>query len=172
MPRCVRCWMLGALLLILAGVLLAQTAATPGVGDSAPDFSRESLHHQPVRLAASRGHVVLLNFWASWCEPCLAELPQFVAWQREYGTRGLQIVGVSMDDTAPPALAAAQKYRLNYPVVMGDVQLARRYGGIYGVPVTLLIDRRGRIEQRDDGAANLPQLQHAIELLLRKHSAD
>ena len=81
--------------------------------------SRVDLDQRNVDLTAYRGKVVLLNFWATWCAPCLTEMPRFVEWQQEYGGRGLQVIGVSMDDEAPPVRAAYQKYRLNYPVVLG-----------------------------------------------------
>ena len=138
------------------------------MGSLAPDFSRPDLSHKPVTLSAYRGRVVLLNFWASWCEPCMTELPRFRAWQRRYRARGLQVVGVSMDDDAARARAADHKLQLNFPVVMGSVRLARLYGGIYGVPVTFLIDRRGRIDLIETGAANLPRLQRHLEALLRR----
>lgn len=154
-----------ALLLAVAGVAAAH-AATLRTGDRAPNFSRPDLSHRQLTLAGYRGRVVLLNFWASWCEPCMAELPHFRAWQQQYGARGLQVVGVAMDDHQAPALAAYRKLRLNFPVVMGGVRLAERYGGIYGVPVTFLLDRQGRIRFIADGAANLPALQRAIVSLL------
>jgi cytochrome c biogenesis protein CcmG, thiol:disulfide interchange protein DsbE len=135
----------------------------------APDFSRISLNHDLVSLAAYRGKVVLLSFWATWCSPCLIEMPHFVAWQRAYGKRGLQVIGISMDDEAQPVRAAYQRYRLNYPVVMGDERLGEMYGGILGLPVTFLIDRSGKIRFKYTSSARLSQIHGQIEKLLSEH---
>jgi cytochrome c biogenesis protein CcmG, thiol:disulfide interchange protein DsbE len=139
------------------------------VSHAAPDFSRTDLQHDRVRLAAFRGKVVLLNFWATWCGPCLVEMPQFVAWQRAYGARGLQVIGVSMDDDEQPVRAVYQKYRLNYPVLMGDERLGDLYGGILGLPVTFLIDRKGRIRFVHGSEATLDRLGSEVEELLSEH---
>jgi thiol-disulfide isomerase/thioredoxin len=124
------------------------------------------LDHREVHLAAYRGKVVLLNFWATWCAPCLAEAPRLAEWQRKYGGRhGLQILGVSMDDDAGPVREAYRKYGLNYPVVMGDEKIGELYGGILGLPVTFLIDRNGRIRFKHEGATDLDVLEREIREL-------
>jgi cytochrome c biogenesis protein CcmG/thiol:disulfide interchange protein DsbE len=138
----------------------------PAAPPIAPDFSREDLDHREVHLAAYRGKVVLLNFWATWCSPCLSEVPRFVQWQRKYGGRGLQIVGVSMDDDEAPVRAACRKYALNYPVVMGDEKLGELYGGVLGLPMTFLIDGNGRIRFTHEGATKLDVLEREIRELL------
>jgi cytochrome c biogenesis protein CcmG/thiol:disulfide interchange protein DsbE len=74
------------------------------------------LHQRNVDLATYHGKVVVLDFWATWCAPCLTEMPRFVEWQQEYGERGLQVIGISMDDEVPAVSAAFEKYRLNFPV--------------------------------------------------------
>jgi len=127
-----------------AGSSLAR-AETPANLGMAPVFARPDLQHKTVKLDAYRGKVVLLNFWASWCAPCLKEMPQFSSWQTSYGQRGLQVVGISMDDTEPPVRAIFQKLHLNYPVMMGDAELGELYGGILGLPVTYVIDSARRI---------------------------
>jgi thiol-disulfide isomerase/thioredoxin len=145
----------------------AAPAPTPAADPVAPDFSRVGLDNREVHLAAYRGKVVLLNFWATWCGPCLAEVPRFAEWQRKHGgSRGLQVLGVSMDDDAGPVRAAYRKYGLNYPVVMGDEKLGELYGGILGLPVTFLIDGNGRIRFRHEGAADLDVLDREIRELL------
>lgn len=138
----------------------------PATRPLAPDFSREDLSHGMVSLSALHGKVVLLNFWATWCTPCLAEMPKFAQWQQRYGGLGLQVVGISMDDEAAPVMATYGKYHLDYPVVMGDAALGEQYGGVYGLPVTFLIDRNGHISARHQGAADLDQLEGEIRALL------
>jgi cytochrome c biogenesis protein CcmG, thiol:disulfide interchange protein DsbE len=149
-------------------VAVADNPATV-ISRAAPDFSRIDLNHGQVSLAAYRGKVVLLNFWATWCSPCLIEVPHFVAWQQAYGQRGLQVIGISMDDDAQPVRAAYQRYRLNYPVVMGDEKLGEMYGGIFGVPVTFLIDRSGKIRFMHKSDDRLSRIHSEIEKLLSEH---
>ena len=147
--------------------LSAEDARTPAAPALAPDFTRTSLDRREIRLSAFRGRVVLLNFWATWCEPCLVEVPRFVEWQRRYGgPRGLQIVGVSMDDGEAAVRTACRKYALNYPVVMGDEKLGDMYGRVLGLPMTFLIDPEGRIRYRHEGATDLAVMEREIRELL------
>ena len=85
---------------------------TPGAGDTktAPSFARIDLNGRTVDLSAYRGKVVLLNFWATWCGPCLTEIPNFVIWQQMYGGRGFQVIGISMDDDVQPVRKIYLKY--------------------------------------------------------------
>jgi cytochrome c biogenesis protein CcmG, thiol:disulfide interchange protein DsbE len=122
-----------------------------------------------VSMRAYRGKVVLLSFWATWCSPCLIEMPHFVTWQQAYRTKELQVVGISMDDDAQPVRAVYQEYRVNYPVVMGDEKLGEMYGGILGLPVTFLIDRNGKIRFKFTSSARLSQIRGQIEKLLSEH---
>lgn len=134
---------------------------------TAPNFSRVDLEHKQVTLADYRGKVVLLNFWATWCTPCLAEVPRFAEWQRRYGGPGaLEVIGISMDDQEPPVRVAYQKYGLNYPVVMGDESLGELYGGVLGLPITFLIDRQGEIRFSHRGLTDLDVMEREIQQLL------
>ena len=133
----------------------------------APRFAREDLqHHQRVSLAAYKGKVVLLNFWATWCGPCLLELPQFSHWQGELGPKGLQVIAISIDDGADQVLSYTRMRPVPFPVVMGDEKLGRLYGGILGLPVTFLIDRDGRVAKRYQGESRLDDMEVEIRRLL------
>lgn len=162
------------LLLLLMAALSAgsnpldakDTTSKPTIYRSAPNFSRMDLNHKQVNLADYRGKVVLLDFWATWCAPCLAEMPRFVKWQQEYGAHGLQVIGISMDDDAQPVRSAYRKYKLNYPVVMGDANIGEKYGGIFGLPVTFLIDRSGKIRFQYQGAVDLNTVENEMHSLL------
>jgi peroxiredoxin len=147
-------------------LLLARGACAAGLGTAAPDFTRTDFTGQPVHLADYRGKLVLLNFWASWCGPCLEEMPRFSAWERAYGAAGLQVIGVSMDDDAAPAKRFLARRPVEYPVVLGDAKLGETYGGVLGLPLTFLIDRRGHIAARYQGAADLVQMEAKIKSLL------
>lgn len=133
---------------------------------TAPPFTGSSLTGENIALSQFRGKVVILNFWATWCGPCLAEIPTFIRWQRELGPRGLQVVGISMDDDAAPVRAAYRRYQIDYPVIMGDAHLGRLYGGILGLPVTFLIDRDGRIVREYKGPIETHRVMADVTKLL------
>jgi thiol-disulfide isomerase/thioredoxin len=124
------------------------------------------LNHRKLDLKAYRGKVVLLNFWATWCAPCQVEMPRFVAWQKEYGPRGLQIIGISMDDDPTLVRSVYRKLHLNYPVAMGDATLGELYGGVLGLPVTFLIDRNGEVRARYEGQTDLGKIDLQLQSLL------
>jgi thiol-disulfide isomerase/thioredoxin len=134
--------------------------------ETAPDFVRRDFTGHPVRFSTFRGRVVLLTFWASWCEPCRAEAPIFSGWQDKYHFRGLQIVGVSMDDDPAAAAAFIATLKLSYPNVIGDAELGRLYGGVLGLPTAFLIDPAGRIVARYRGEMDFPSVEAAIRKLL------
>jgi peroxiredoxin len=154
------------LIFVLGSVGSAQEPVSL-IGRRAPEFSLDDLHGTHVDLARDRGKVVLLNFWATWCGPCKLEMPRFMEWQKEYGSRGLQVVGVSIDDSASPARAFVEKLHLDYPVVMGSAKLGEQYGGVLGVPVTFLIDRAGIVRARFDGAEHLGAEEREVRGLLK-----
>jgi peroxiredoxin len=123
----------------------AAAPAKLGPGMMAPSFVRTGLNGKPVALSDYKGRVLLIDFWASWCAPCVIAIPHFRSWQAQWGGRGFQVIGISMDDAAVDAKAAMARLKVNYPVVMGDARLAERYGGILGLPVEMLVGRDGRI---------------------------
>ena len=151
----------------LGGVTALAAPKNPLLNKPAPIFFRTSLENQRVDLAGLRGRVVLLNFWATWCAPCQVEMPRFVQWQEKYQPDGLSIVGVSMDDDAEPVKALVRQRNLNYPVIMGDDKLGLAYGGVLGLPVTYLIDRKGVIRARYQGATDLNVMERVVQRLLK-----
>jgi thiol-disulfide isomerase/thioredoxin len=125
------------------------------------------LRHKKIELTSYRGKVVLLNFWATWCGPCLTEMPTFIEWQKQYGSEKFQVIGISMDDAAPEVIATVSKLKPNYPILMGDEHLGTAYGGVLGLPVTFLIDRAGNIHARYEGGADLRRIKEDVESLLK-----
>lgn len=158
-------------LFTLTAVTAAPVAHTPAVIShrTAPRFSRTDLNGKTITLSRYRGSVVLLNFWATWCGPCLIEMPVFASWQQRYAPQQFQVIGVSMDNTATGVKATVKKLNVKYPVLMGDASLGTAYGGILGLPVTFLIDRRGRIVHRYEGAEDLKQMEADLQSVLKAH---
>jgi thiol-disulfide isomerase/thioredoxin len=140
------------------------------VHTEAANFSVQDLNGHPLDLTAYRGKVVLLNFWATWCTPCRAEIPNFVQFQDSYGPQGLQIVGLSMDDDAKPVREFYQQFKMNYPVGMANDKIAQSYGGVLGLPVTFLIGRDGRVAAKYVGAVQVPTVEQEIKTLLASKS--
>lgn len=142
-------------------------ATSPSATRIAPDFTLPQLDGQDLRLSSFRGKVVLLDFWASWCAPCREETPHLIELQQKYGDRGLQIIGVSMDDSPDPARAFYQQFHMNYPVVMGNAKTGELYGGVLGLPIAFLINRDGRIFARHIGATDPAVFEKEVATLLQ-----
>jgi cytochrome c biogenesis protein CcmG, thiol:disulfide interchange protein DsbE len=153
--------------LLAALCLLACTAVQAmRPGEVAPELARAAIAGKPFALSSLRGHVVLLNFWATWCAPCREEMPVFSEWQRRYGPRGLRVVGVSMDDDVAEVRQVLAKRPVAYPVVMGDAALAEGFGGVLGLPLSYLLDAEGKVVARYQGEASLPVIERQITAML------
>src|SRR6266849_9005191 len=119
--------------------------------DPAPDFNLTGFDGKPVTLAGSKGKVILLNFWATWCGPCRAEIPDLVELQNKYKDR-LQILGLAVDDDDPDAVKKfAAKLGINYPVALATNEIRLQYGGIPALPTSFVLDSEGRVVQKHEG---------------------
>ncbi|MFN4216562.1 MAG: TlpA disulfide reductase family protein [Brevinematales bacterium] len=158
---------LAALILIAGGTLLAL-----GKKSQKNEFPQAPLFAEPtifgdsmIRLEAYRGKVVLLNFWATWCPPCQAEIPDLIRLHKEFADR-LVVIGVSLD-RGPNARELVQdfykKFGINYPVIMGTDQMAMRYGGISAIPTSFVIDKQGRIVEKIVGMRNYSTFLDAVK---------
>lgn len=130
------------------------------------DFVLKDMNGADVDMQSFKGKIVLLNFWATWCGPCKAEIPSLVELQTEYA-EDLVVLGLSIDDPADKLLPYAAEYKMNYPVLVGgreDVQEA--FGPLFGVPVSVIIDRDGKIAMKHSGMASKEQLERQIKTLL------
>lgn len=145
----------------------SRGATSPNANHMAPDFNLPQLEGQDLRLSSYRGKVVLLDFWASWCAPCREETPHLIDLQNKYGGRGLQIIGVSMDDGPDPARAFYEQFHMNYPVVLGNAKTGELYGGVLGLPIAFLIARDGRIYAKHIGATDPAIFDKEIATLLQ-----
>jgi peroxiredoxin len=145
-----------------AGRARASAAAVKGY--DAPDFVLSDLQGHAIKLSDLRGKAVVLNFWATWCPPCKEEIPWFVELQKRYGSQGLQIVGVSMDDGDQKDVAKfAAENRINYPVLLGKETVADQYGGIDYLPTTFYIDRNGVVMDRVFGQPGRAEIEQSVK---------
>ncbi len=164
--------------ILLAAVITADRKFGGGAGSNATVSDFVDLKGQPVDLAPHKGKVVLVNFWATYCKPCLTEIPWMVEFQNQYGPRGYQAIGINMDEEgaefvkkwlAEPQLGiGGEQVRLqfNYPQYLGDSAVAEAYGGLIGLPTTLLINREGKVVKRYIGISSKEKFVKAIEELL------
>ena len=134
---------------------------------AAPDFTLVSLDGKNMRLSDLRGKAVLLNFWATWCGPCKIEMPWFVELQNEYGSQGLQIVGVAMDDSGTDEISKfAKEMGVNYPVLLGKEDVGDEYGGVPALPESFFIGRDGKIVDKIIGLRGKAEIEDAIKKAL------
>lgn len=159
-------------LMLYVGLHMARRSgrlSTPRITRStvAPDFSLESLEGKTMRLSDFRGKAVLLNFWATWCGPCKIEMPWFVELQQKYGSQGLQVVGVVMDDASKEDIAKfAKDMGVNYPVLIGKEAVGDSYGGIPALPETFFIGRDGKVVDKILGLRGKAEIEDAIKKAL------
>ena len=132
------------------------------------NFTLKDLNNKDVKLSAFKGKVILLDFWATWCGPCKIEIPWFIEFQNKYGKDGLQVVGVSTDDTQAKLKPYVANMKMNYLVLQGldrdDIQDA--YGPLFGIPVTILISRDGKVCAKHVGLSSKERFETEIKSLL------
>jgi thiol-disulfide isomerase/thioredoxin len=134
--------------------------------DAAPDFNVDSIDGKPLTLVSARGKVVLVNFWATWCGPCRAEIPDLIALQEKYKDQ-LQIIGLTVDDDDASLIKqVVARTRINYPVAMAPTELRVQYGGIAALPTSFLLDTQGRVVQKHEGLRDPALYEAEIRALL------
>jgi len=139
----------------------------PLQSQKAPDFALERMNGDTFRLSEHRGEVVVVNFWATWCPPCRIEIPGFITLQDELRDDGLTFVGISLDKGGFDTVRSyAEEMDINYPLVMGNPDVARKYGGVRGLPTTFVVDAEGDIAFVRSGYLSETQLRETIEPLL------
>jgi thiol-disulfide isomerase/thioredoxin len=132
------------------------------------NFTLKDIQNKDVKLANLKGKVVLLDFWATWCGPCKLEIPWFIEFQNKYGAQGLQVVGISVDDTLDKLKPYVADMKMNYTVLQGlghdDVQDA--FGPMWGIPVTVVISRDGKVCAKHTGLSGKDSFEKEIKALL------
>lgn len=134
-----------------------------------PDFSLPDLQGKIHANSEWDGKIVVVNFWATWCPPCIREIPMFIEMQEKYADRGLQFVGVAVD-TSHAVQTFVERERVNYPILLGDqeaISIAISFGDhVGGLPFTAIVDRQGYIVLREIGEMRQRQFEQVILPLL------
>jgi thiol-disulfide isomerase/thioredoxin len=134
--------------------------------DPAKEFAVKGIDGGTVNLAAARGKVVLLNFWATWCGPCRMEVPDLVELQKKYQDR-LQVIGLVVDDADEDAVRKfAKRYGINYPVALATDEMRIQFGGIPALPTSFIIDVQGRVVQKHIGLRDPELYEMEVRALL------
>jgi len=153
---------------VLTLLLLLSSVAAAAQGAKAPAVALRDLRGRTVRVSDYKGKIVLLNFWATWCPPCRAEMPDLVRWQREYRSSGLQIIGV----TYPPTKRAAvrrfvRRVKINYPVVFGAAETKALFDSGEALLLSVVIDREGNVREVIRGIVLPEEFEQKVKPLLK-----
>ena len=143
---------------------------------TAPEVTFKDLDGKAATLDQYKGKVVLVNFWATWCDPCYIEIPWLIEMQQKYEAKGFTVLGVSMDEEGKAAVTPflakerfnvnGQKLPMNYPIVIGNDEVADKFGGLLGYPTSFLISKDGKIVKKVQGLISYEELTKAIEAQL------
>ena len=142
-------------------------------GKPAPELTLKDLGGKDLSLSQYKGKVVLVNFWATWCEPCQYEIPELIEMQQKYGAKGFTVLGVAMDEEGRSVVApfvetkrfdvGGGKSQMNFPIVIGNDDAAEKFGGLLGYPTSVLIDRNGKQIKRVTGPINADEFSKIVE---------
>jgi cytochrome c-type biogenesis protein len=150
-----------------------ELADAKTLGQPAPEVTFRELDGRDSTLRQYKGKVVLVNFWATWCDPCYVEIPWLIEMQQKYEAQGFTVLGISMDEEGKSAVAPflakerfnvnGQKLPMNYPIVLGNDAVADKFGGLLGYPTSFLISRDGKIIKKIQGLISYEEITKAIE---------
>ena len=150
-----------------------RAPATPAIrGKQMAEFALQDVNGKTMKPADFKGKVLLVNFWATWCGPCLVEIPWFKEFQNKYGPEGFQVIGISMDEGGVKDVAPfIQKHSLTYPILLGNEDTASQFGGIIGLPTSYLVDRDGKFYNMHRGLVSRESIEMEIKELLKQAPA-
>ena len=157
--------------IVFTAIMIAfWPTSVSGQGVKAPQFKLRDLNGRTVRLSDYKGKVVLINFWATWCPPCRAEMPDLVRLQHDYAKQGLQIIGI----TYPPerkdrVRRFARSLKVNYPIVLGTREIKARFSSEETLPLTVVINRDGTVSEIISGILLHEEFDEKIKPLLIKN---
>jgi peroxiredoxin len=142
-------------------------ASVRGQQATNPQLTLKDINGSTVRLRDYRGKVVLINFWATWCPPCRAEMPDLVKLQREHAKQGLQIIGITYPpETKTRVRRFASSIKVNYPIILGTRQIRARFSSEETLPLTVVIDRDGKVKEIISGILLREEFDEKIKPLL------
>jgi thiol-disulfide isomerase/thioredoxin len=138
-----------------------------------PELTLKDLDGKDVSLSEYKGKVVLVNFWATWCEPCRVEIPWLIEMQQKYGPKGFVLLGIALDEEGKSVVAPfvgkerfdvnGQKLPMSYKILIGNDEAADKFGGLFGYPTSILISRDGKQIKRVTGMISEDEMNKAIE---------
>jgi cytochrome c biogenesis protein CcmG, thiol:disulfide interchange protein DsbE len=158
-------FVLGAILLTVFILCCNPNTPAPVISANAYEFSLPALENDSIHLKHSRGKTVLLVFWASWCQPCLMEIPTLNALYQNLDTNTFEIIGVNIDEPEIQTKAAKviqQKFNIQYPIALGNSAIVAKYGNFQSIPTSFLIDAQGTIKAIHRGIRSYAQLEQEI----------
>ena len=154
-------------IMFLAALLLFAPAVTLGQSLPPTEFTLKDINGREIRLSTYRGKVVLINFWATWCPPCRQEIPDLIKLQRDYGSRGLQVIGVTYP---PQKLAEVRRFvqgaKVNYPIALGTKDTKLLFSSSETLPMTIVIGTDGSIQDIIEGILLPEEFEQKIKPLL------
>ncbi len=148
-------------------------ADNPGTDLPVPELTLKDLDGTDVSLSEYKGKVILVNFWATWCDPCRVEIPWLIEMQQKYGPKGFVILGIALDEEGKSVVApfvAKERFDVNgtkepmsYKILIGNDEAADKFGGLFGYPTSILISRDGKQIKRVTGIISEDEMNKAIE---------
>lgn len=159
-----------------SGAVGTSAADAHGNKPAAPEVTFKDLDGKDVTLASLKGKVVVVNFWATWCDPCREEIPWLIEFQQKYADQGFTLLGVAMDEEGKPVVQPfvqttpfnvnGHPTTMNYPIVLGNDDIASKFGGLLGLPTSIVVSRDGKVEKRYIGSVSKDALEKDIQSLL------
>lgn len=154
--------------IIFVVLLVALPFIAAGQSGNAPALALKDLRGRTVHISDYKGKVVLLNFWATWCPPCRAEMPDLIKWQREFQGKGLQVIGITYQ---PTELREVRRFirsiKVNYPILIGATQTKNLFNSGEILPITVVIDREGNVRERIEGILLDEEFEQKVKPLLQ-----
>jgi thiol-disulfide isomerase/thioredoxin len=154
----------GVLFGLVAGTLLLSACGEKRpISGKVPTVALKSYSGETFTLAGDDKDVTLLVFWATWCQPCLMEMPALVKLHGKYGDRNFRVVSINVDDPEGQKVKAiSREYGINYPVLIGNEEVMKQFGGVTALPTSFLIGRDGRIREKLQGLRPEEELEHMV----------